>query len=72
MEVMQRLAGDVEYLHAVRRVVTPLARQGESLEAIMHLAESTLPSARRTPVGWAAHRANISSLVQTAGQTATQ
>jgi hypothetical protein len=72
LEVMQRLAVDVEYLHGVRRVVMPLAQRGEALESIMQVAESTLPAARRTSAGWATHRANISSLVQTAGQTTTQ
>ncbi len=70
--VMERLAGDVAYLHALRRVVTPLAQRGEKLEEFTELTESVLPRDRRTAVGWATHRANISSLHQVAGQTGAQ
>jgi hypothetical protein len=69
LAVMERMAADVEYLHVLRRVVVPLARQGEPVETILRVAESILPAARRTAAGWAGHRANITSLIQTAGQT---
>lgn len=62
--VMERLAGDVGYLNNLRRVVTPLALRGESMEAVSDLAESVLPRDRRTPLGVATHRDNINSLVQ--------
>ncbi len=64
MSVMEKLAGDVAYIHGLRRVVTPLAQRGESMEAVSDLAESVLPRDRRTPAGWAAHRANLSSLAR--------
>jgi hypothetical protein len=62
--VMERLAGDVAYLHGLRRVVTPLALRGESMEAVSDLAESVLPRDRRTPLGLATHQKNINSLTQ--------
>ena len=71
LEVMERMAADVEYLHTLRRVVAPLAAQGEPLEAVQRAAESILPVNRRSSAGWEAHRANVTSLVQTAGRTAS-
>jgi len=63
--VMERLAEEVAYLHALRRAVTPLALRGESFEALFGLVENILPRERRTPVGIAAHRLNVSSLMKT-------
>lgn len=62
--VLERLAGDVAYLHSLRRVVTPLAQRGESIEAISDLAESVLPRDRRTALAFETHHHNINSLVQ--------
>jgi hypothetical protein len=64
MSVMEKLAGDVAYIHGLRRIVTPLALRGESMEAVSDLAESILPRDRRMSIAWAAHRANLSSLAQ--------
>jgi hypothetical protein len=61
--VMERLAADVAYLHALQRVVTPLALRGESMEAISDLAESVLPRSRRSPLAMATHTGNVNSLV---------
>jgi hypothetical protein len=63
--VMERLAADVAYLHALRRVITPLALRGESIEAVYDLAENVIPRERRTPYGLATHRSNVSSLLRT-------
>jgi hypothetical protein len=62
--VMERLAADVAYLHALRRVVLPLALRGESTEAINDLAERALPRDRRTKTAEATHARNITSLLQ--------
>ncbi len=62
--VMERLAVDVGYLHGLRRVVTPLALRGESMEAVSDLAENILPRERRTPRGLATHADNVNSLAQ--------
>lgn len=64
MVLMERLASDVNYIHGLRRVVTPLAQRGESMEAISDLAESVLPRDRRTPAGKAAHSSNLTALTQ--------
>lgn len=69
MAVMERMAADVEYLHGLRRVVLPLARQDVPVESVLTVAESILPGARRTATGRAAHQANITSLFQTGSQT---
>jgi hypothetical protein len=61
--IMERLAADVAYLHGLRRVVTPLALRGESMEAVSDLAESVLPRDRRTPLAMATHASNVNSLV---------
>jgi hypothetical protein len=65
VDVMERLAADVAYLQGLRRVITPLARRYESMEAISDLAESLLPRERRTPAGKATHESNVNSLAQT-------
>jgi hypothetical protein len=61
---MERLAADVAYLQALRRVVTPLALRGESMEAVSDLAESVLPRDRRTPLGIATHNENVNAMAQ--------
>jgi hypothetical protein len=66
MVLMERLAADVAYLHALRRVVTPLLLRGESMEAVSDLAESVLPRDRRSPLSTNTHNQNINALAQTA------
>lgn len=63
VEVMEKLAGDVAYLNSLRRVVTPLALRGESMEAVSDLAESVLPRDRRSPIGLTTHNNNVDTLV---------
>jgi len=48
VEVMERLAADVAYLHGLRRVVLPLAQQGALFSQIEVVANSLLPTTRRT------------------------
>ena len=64
MVIMERLATDVAYIHALRRVVTPLALRGENVEAIADLSESVLPRDRRTPQSTAIHESNVTALIQ--------
>jgi hypothetical protein len=64
--VMEKLAGDVGYINNLRRVITPLALRGESMEAVSDVAESVLPRDRRTPLGLATHNQNVNSLAQAA------
>jgi hypothetical protein len=47
IEMMERLAADVAYVHGIRRVVLPLAQQGELFTQIEAVALSLLPAARR-------------------------
>lgn len=61
---MGKLAEDVGYINNLRRVITPLALRGESMEAVNDVAESLLPRERRTPLGLATHNHNVNSLAQ--------
>lgn len=62
--VMERLAADVAYLHALRRIVAPLAQRGEGLEATQELAESALPRDRRDALALTVHQQNVTTLIQ--------
>jgi hypothetical protein len=62
--VMEKLAADVAYIHALRRVVLPLLLRGESMEAVSDVAESVLPRDRRTPLALATHSNNVNALTQ--------
>ena len=64
--VMGKLAEDVGYINNLRRVITPLALRGESMEAVSDVAETILPRDRRTPLGLATHNHNVNSLAQAA------
>ncbi len=66
VDVMGRLAGDVSYLHALRRMVTGAAERGEALERVEQLAADLLPDNRRTPLCRAIHEDNVARLWQTA------
>lgn len=68
VEVMGRLAGDVSYLHGLRRTVTAAAQQGEALERVEQLAAALLPENRRTPLCWAIHEENVERLWQGTGE----
>lgn len=50
VEVMERLAADVAYLHGLRRVALPLAQHGEPLSQLETVAASLLPTVRRSAV----------------------
>lgn len=62
VEIMERLAADVAYLHGVRRVVLPLAQQGEAFGQIEPVADSLLPPLRRTAACQAQHLTNLRHL----------
>ena len=62
VEVMGRLAGDVGYLHGLRRVIPAAASSGEALERVEQLAAALLPEKRRTPFCWEIHEENIERL----------
>jgi hypothetical protein len=62
VQVMERLAGDVAYLHGLRRVVPGLLQRGEPLETIERIAESLLPADRQSEEAHVVHAANISAL----------
>ena len=62
--VMGKLAADVGYLHALRRIVTPLALRGEGMEALNELAEEALPRDRRSSLDMAAHQQNVTTLIR--------
>lgn len=64
MVVMEQLAADVAYLHALKRVITPLAMRGESMEAVSDVAESVLPRDRRNPAALAIHTGNVDTMAQ--------
>ncbi|MFZ1755784.1 MAG: hypothetical protein WAU10_18675 [Caldilineaceae bacterium] len=62
VEVMGRLAGDVAYLHGLRRVVPGGVAQGEALERIEQVAATLLPDNRRTPLCREIHEENVERL----------
>ncbi|MBX3051462.1 MAG: hypothetical protein KF753_08320 [Caldilineaceae bacterium] len=62
VEVMGRLAGDVAYLHGLRRVVPGGVAQGEALERIERVAATLLPDNRRTPLCREIHEENVERL----------
>ena len=62
LAIMERLAADVAYLHALRRVVGPLAQRGEPWEAVEAVGGSLLPAAMQSPAAQAIHTANLRAL----------
>jgi len=67
VEIMERLAADVAYLHGLRRVVLPIVQQGEPFNQIEAIAASLLPSARRSTSCQEQHLTNLHRLYDTAG-----
>lgn len=59
--ILQRLAGDVAYLHQLRRVVPGFV--GQETESLMQAAETLLPPERRSAAARAVNRANLSHLL---------
>jgi hypothetical protein len=62
---MERLAGDVAYLHGLRRVIPPLVQRGEALETVERISDSLLPAHCQSPRGVAIHEQNVQRLVET-------
>ena len=56
---MTRLADDVAYLHALRRVIPAAVRRGDDLAQIERLGDALLPEQWRTPAGRTVHRDNL-------------
>lgn len=59
VEVMERLAADVGYLHGIRRVVLPIAQNSESFTQIEAVALSLLPATRQSVFCQEQHLANL-------------
>lgn len=66
VEMMERLAADVAYLHGIRRVVLPIAQQGEPFATIEAVAGSLLPAARCSAAGNTHHLINLRRLYDAA------
>ena len=66
IEMMERLAADVAYLHGLRRVVLPIAQQSEPFAQIEVVAASLLPAARRSAAGQTQHLINLRRLYDAA------
>jgi hypothetical protein len=62
VDAMQRLAADVAYLHGLRRVIPAIAQRGSDLREVQAVAESLLPSERRTSENQGIHRQNVQRL----------
>lgn len=62
VEMIERLAADVAYLHGLRRVVLPVAQQGEPFVQIEAVAASLLPATRRSSVCQEQHHINLHHL----------
>lgn len=69
LKVMERLAADVAYIHALRRVIGPLVQAGEPWAAVEAVGASLLPAAMQTPAAQAIHAANLRALYGSAGRT---
>jgi len=65
IEVMERLAADVAYLHSIRRVVLPMAQQGEPFTQIEAVAQSLLPTTRQSPLCQEQHFTNLRHMYAT-------
>lgn len=66
VEMMERLAADVAYLHGIRRVVLPLAQQNDPFTQIELVAGSLLPTTRRSAACEAEHLVNLRRLYDAA------
>jgi hypothetical protein len=66
LEVMERLAADVAYLHGLRRVVLPIAQQEASFAQIEAVALSLLPPVQRTAFCQEQNRINLRRLYDAA------
>lgn len=66
IEMMERLAADVAYLHGLRRVVLPIAQQAEPFAQIEVVAASLLPAAHRSAAGQTQHLINLRRLYDAA------
>jgi len=62
VEMMERLAADVAYLHGLRRVVLPVAQQKDPFAQIEAVAASLLPATRRSPLCQTQHQTNLHHL----------
>ena len=69
LDVMERLAADVAYLHAMRRVLPQAVERGDAVERIEVVAESLLPSARDNAASRRIHEANVQALLAAFGRT---
>ena len=69
--VMERLAGDVAYLHGLRRVIPPLLQRGEPLETVERITDSLLPANCRSSQAEAMHEQNVQTLVETVLKSAS-
>jgi hypothetical protein len=64
-QAMEALAGDVAYLHSLRRILAPLLAAGATLAAAADAARDLVPPDRRTAAAAHAHRMNITRLHRT-------
>ncbi|MBX3015843.1 MAG: hypothetical protein KF832_30265 [Caldilineaceae bacterium] len=62
IEMMERLAADVAYVHGLRRIVLPLAQRAEPFAQLEAIADSLLPSTRRTTACRAQNMINLQRL----------
>ena len=68
MQVMERLAADVAYLHGLRRVIPKALERGDALETVEIMAESLLPRDRSSAPAAAAHERNVRLLMELLSQ----
>jgi hypothetical protein len=62
LQIMERLAADVAYLHGLRRVIPALVARGEPWELVETVGASLLPSSRQTSAAREVHTANLRTL----------
>lgn len=66
VEVMERLAADVAYLHGIRRVVLPMAQQDAPFTQMEAVVGSLLPATRRSAACETQNRLNVRRLYDAA------
>lgn len=62
VQMMERLADDVAYIHGLRRVVPALTRDGQGLNAALALADTLLPAGRTHTTCRAINAANVQAM----------
>jgi hypothetical protein len=62
VQLMERLAADVGYVHGLRRVIPALRERGETVGGALEIGETLLPDSRTSVSARSVHEANVRML----------